>query len=1682
MPQLELGYSRARRWLGALLLAAGLAGAAAGQGLSAYYEPPRPIDAKAPANARYQQAYTVNDHIVLLYEKIQASGDEGGTVSIAGRITQSDGKFGDEFTVAAGLPFVGGNAPPLIFGAAADQHGRIFLAYSQSARSIRFLAAAGPGSSQDNAVRVLAFRELGELETGSATVSPRVYVRPDGKGFVLLATQGTDFLLARSADGKAWSPLAGINPELKRSINANPSWCQDGKRELVVFQSLNRERDAVASYQLYSRYSDDGGASWSPLKTVTAFTDPGDGADVVPENYANQRPVLAGEAGARQLFWERTFKGDKTQIWRMDLDAEGAGSRPEAVTDSDAGAYNPVWQRWGGQEYLAWFSAPSGEGSAGYLSVRQAAGWSHRVMSKGYGGFVLYPGFGFAKGKLHYFFYGRAERDSAVTRVVWVEPDQSVDPPTLVGTNFRDGERDKRKELRFRVLPAPDVSGFAAYNLVASRSANAGVPAKPAYTDPDHPPPVEIDGDGTWYILVRVQDKAGNWSAPAALSYVLDTTPPDPVKFAPLPLDEKGYLRSNTFSVSWLPPPQDDVAGYDWSLQYLGDISISEAMAKQISADKLPVMGSQGQDHLERRNVENGIYVLAVWSFDRVGNRSPGRFVYLFANKYVPSTVISDIALRQDALGNRSLDIRGRGFTANGQIVRIVLDRDGLAPYDYELYLAKGDYRLVSDTLIQGVKLANLRSASYLLGVEHSERGFEFSGRRLAFEERGVIKFGDFSLTPQASFRPVAPGGYAVQAGDLVLALAMLLLAVVAFVSVRQLRSVWRESQLIDKLAVALIDGGASPLEAEFRKVATMKRRRLGLRLKFAGFFLALTIAVVLLISLPLSSYTLSRQKSVLADGLSKRLEVLVDSLQSSAGIYLRDPNLYLSELDQLTRQGSIMPEVSYVTITGQSRNEGSADFDALWASSDPLVTGDAKPEADAPAILRRARVEIDGQRLEAWADSYGKSGIRDSLSPQAAGLRAAFDQKVRAGLGTLSADIYANTQKLKSLALNATPAGKADYDVLEQMNAKLKTQRNLRLHELAGGLSSLPGFDPNNYDMSKTDYIFYKPVYFAKDGEAPDQANYYRGLIRIGVSTVPINQEIAVTQRAIVVQLVLFIILALAMGIVLAVVLSAIIVGPIRSLAAEVDKIKGIIALDVGAQVQKFEEHAKHELVLRGNDELSDLNETFSEMVHGLSKAADANVDLYAGKDIQRKFLPLDKRADGKKGATGALRTDYLDVFGYYEGAWGVSGDYFDYKRVTPEIIAFLKCDISGKGVSAALIMVEVATLFQNYFEDWSAKHPGFKLGQPVLARLVTSINDLIADREFVGKFAAMNIVLLNERTGECVFCNAGDEKVFIYRAAQRKVELSYITRQRAAGALGSKDFPVDFKEDRNKLNPGDMLLYFTDGIEEAQSILRNPDFSPAPLTREEAKAGLIPEGIAGQQHEEFGISRINAVVEAVMDRGRYQLSKAKSPAPERPFSFDFGGSRGEAKDAVLYLAAVERVFRLVPQRDLGDKDRIQLDKQVDERLKASFEQYGEYFANPARERELAARKAELDAELEKLKGGRLEREYLPVQAQYDELKGAYEGERRSYESEVKRSGGGFEDPAREAALELQAKRLQELEGRLSGMRYAALLGQLRECERDIKEEENSMYRVYGNLREDPQFDDLTLLAIRKL
>jgi len=310
---------------------------------------------------------------------------------------------------------------------------------------------------------------------------------------------------------------------------------------------------------------------------------------------------------------------------------------------------------------------------------------------------------------------------------------------------------------------------------------------------------------------------------------------------------------------------------------------------------------------------------------------------------------------------------------------------------------------------------------------------------------------------------------------------------------------------------------------------------------------------------------------------------------------------------------------------------------------------------------------------------------------------------------------------------------------------------------------------------------------------------------------------------------------------------------------------------------------------------------------------------DLITAREIQKNFLPLETDKNGKKRSYGRMETGSAVFFGYYAEAGEISGDYFDYLKLDGPWYAIIKCDVAGKGIPAALIMIQVATMFINYFKGCKPAS-GADIGQ-----LVYQINDFIETYDIKGRFAAFTLCVYNTDTGELRFCNAGDNIIHLYDSSEGCLKNITLPQTPAAGILPNSVVAVEggYQVQELILDHGDILLLYSDGIEESKR----------------AESG-----------EELGRRRVYEIVNAVMRRGYYRLDKRRRD-DEDNLHFDFSSCDGGVDELIMALVAVEKLFRCcynpVPSKDSLSKNRHALaDRKLDAFLSAHFLEYTKYCA----------------------------------------------------------------------------------------------------------------------------------------
>ena len=184
---------------------------------------------------------------------------------------------------------------------------------------------------------------------------------------------------------------------------------------------------------------------------------------------------------------------------------------------------------------------------------------------------------------------------------------------------------------------------------------------------------------------------------------------------------------------------------------------------------------------------------------------------------------------------------------------------------------------------------------------------------------------------------------------------------------------------------------------------------------------------------------------------------------------------------------------------------------------------------------------------------------------------------------------------------------------------------------------------------------------------------------------------------------------------------------------------------------------------------------------------------ELNVGRDIQMSMLPVDfpPYPDRKEFSIHAL----------LKPAREVGGDFYDFFFVSDDEICLVLGDVSGKGVPAALFMAVTKTMIKTQAADDSSP-----------ASIVTRVNEELSADNPACMFVTLFVAIVNVRSGELRFTNAGHNPPYILRHDGKLDCLD----QRHGPIIGAVE-GVAYREDQIEIGEKDTLLLFTDGVTEA-------------------------------------------------------------------------------------------------------------------------------------------------------------------------------------------------------------------------------------------------------------------------
>jgi sigma-B regulation protein RsbU (phosphoserine phosphatase) len=235
---------------------------------------------------------------------------------------------------------------------------------------------------------------------------------------------------------------------------------------------------------------------------------------------------------------------------------------------------------------------------------------------------------------------------------------------------------------------------------------------------------------------------------------------------------------------------------------------------------------------------------------------------------------------------------------------------------------------------------------------------------------------------------------------------------------------------------------------------------------------------------------------------------------------------------------------------------------------------------------------------------------------------------------------------------------------------------------------------------------------------------------------------------------------------------------------------------------------------------------------------------ELSTARAIQRSFLPTD-----------IPQSPGWELAAFWEPAHNVSGDFYIIQPLADNSAALLIADVCGKGIPAALFMAFSVTVLRF----------AMSFGFSPVELLKRANQTILMYNQLAEMFASVFVSYVDFNTGKMRMASGGHNPPLLYRAATQQIELLKIK-----GILVGLLEEVSFDEATVQLEPGDVLVMYTDGITEAMTL----------------------------EDEEFGMERLESVIyayaaESASELGQHILREVAA----------FSGNRGAFDDETMVI-----------------------------------------------------------------------------------------------------------------------------------------------------------------------------------
>ena len=230
------------------------------------------------------------------------------------------------------------------------------------------------------------------------------------------------------------------------------------------------------------------------------------------------------------------------------------------------------------------------------------------------------------------------------------------------------------------------------------------------------------------------------------------------------------------------------------------------------------------------------------------------------------------------------------------------------------------------------------------------------------------------------------------------------------------------------------------------------------------------------------------------------------------------------------------------------------------------------------------------------------------------------------------------------------------------------------------------------------------------------------------------------------------------------------------------------------------------YKIDVQGTDQISDLSRSFNAMTTSLERLMEESkrhqlleAELEIAREVQGRLFPASPPELGG-----------LEVLGVCRPARAVSGDFFDYVLRDDGRLAISFGDVSGKGISAALVMASLHSILRAQFSLLSS---GGSEGLERAASLVVERANLqLCEETAPEKFSTLFFGAYDPESGRLTYSNAGHLPPLLLRNGE-------ISRLEINGMILGVFPSAEYSATSVSLESGDILVAYTDGVTEPEN-----------------------------------------------------------------------------------------------------------------------------------------------------------------------------------------------------------------------------------------------------------------------